>query len=289
MIRFFENIKNFFLKNPNAKTQISVMEGNDKNLLTTRDVRILNSNNGIFALITQYGYDPIKAVRYVRYERKLERLQVELIRLQKWTLQNKERIIVLFEGRDAAGKGGAIRRIVERINPRHYRVVALPQPTEDEKTQWYFQRYVNQFPKGGEIVFFDRSWYNRAVVEPVNKFCTPQEYETFMHQVVDFERMIVESGIRLVKIYLSISKEEQANRFELIRNNPLKVWKMTPVDEKAQSLWENYTEYKERMFKLTDKGGIPFRVIKANRKTKARMKVIQHLLNSVPYDKNLEV
>ena len=243
----------------------------------------------MFALLTQNGYDPKKAVRYVRYERRLARLQVELIKLQKWVLNNKEKVVVIFEGRDAAGKGGAIRRIVERINPRHYRVVALPKPTEDERTQWYFQRYVNQFPKGGEIVFFDRSWYNRAVVEPVNGFCTQEEYDIFMGQVNEFEKMIVDSGVRLVKIYLSISRDEQAKRFELIRNNPLKVWKMTSVDEKAQDLWEKYTEYKERMFQLTQTEGIPFRVIKANRKTGARVKVIKHLLNSIPYDKEIEV
>lgn len=257
--------------------------------LTKKELKILNSNRGLFALLTQNGYDPKKAVRYVKYERKLYNLQVELIKLQKWSLENNEKIIVIFEGRDAAGKGGAIRRLVERINPRHYRVVALPKPTEDEKTQWYFQRYVNQFPKGGEIVFFDRSWYNRAVVEPVNGFCTQEEYHIFMGQVNEFEKMIVDSGIRLVKIYLSISKEEQESRFKLIQNNPLKVWKMSAVDEKAQGLWEIYTEYKERMFQLTQKEGIPFRVIKANRKTKARLKVIKHLLNSIPYDKEIEV
>jgi polyphosphate kinase 2 (PPK2 family) len=139
-----------------------IMEKNEVQL-TTKELKIMNSNRGLFALLTQNGYDPKKAVRFVKYEQRLVKLQVELIKLQKWVLQNKERVVVVFEGRDAAGKGGAIRRLVERINPRHYRVVALPKPTEDEKTQWYFQRYVNQFPKGGEIVFFDRSWYNREL------------------------------------------------------------------------------------------------------------------------------
>lgn len=262
---------------------------NDQNILTPKELKILNSNRGLFALLTQYGYDPKKAIRYVKYENTLIKLQVELIKLQKWVLENKERVIVVFEGRDAAGKGGAIRRIVERINPRHYRIVALPKPNEDEKTQWYFQRYVNQFPKGGEIVFFDRSWYNRAVVEPVNGFCTQKEYEIFMDQVNDFEKMIVQSGVRLLKIYLSISREEQDSRFELIKNNPLKVWKISPVDERAQELWDVYTEYKERIFKLTQEKGIPFRIIKANRKTDARLKVIQHLLDTIPYDKNIEI
>ena len=208
---------------------------------------------------------------------------------QTWAIQNNERIIILFQGRDAAGKGGAIRRMTERINPRHFRIVALPKPTEEEKTQWYFQRYVNQFPRAGEIVFFDRSWYNRAVVEPVNGFCTPEEYQIFMNQVNDFERMISESKIRLVKIYMSISKREQAKRFEEIKNDPLKQWKMTPVDEQAQELWDVYTDYKTKMFENTKKGGIPFKIIKANRKTTARIAAIQHVLKSIPYDKDLEI
>jgi polyphosphate kinase 2 len=199
------------------------------------------------------------------------------------------RIIVIFEGRDAAGKGGAIRRATERMNPRHLRIVALPKPTEDEKTQWYFQRYVKQFPKAGEIVFFDRSWYNRAVVEPVNGFCTDEEHETFMNQVNDFERMITESGIRLVKIYMSISKREQAKRFEDIKSNPLKQWKMTAVDEKAQELWDVYTKYKNKMFEKTKLGVVEWKIIRANKKTFARVDAIKHVLNSIPYDKNREV
>ena len=199
------------------------------------------------------------------------------------------RVIVIFEGRDSAGKGGAIRRITERINPRHFRIVALPKPTEVEQTQWYFQRYIQQFPKAGEIVFFDRSWYNRAVVEPVNGFCTDEEYKIFMKQVNDFERMITESGILLVKIYMSISKKEQAKRFEDIRNNPLKQWKMSKVDEKAQELWDSYTFYKNKMFENTKNNGIPFKVIKANRKTDARTEAVEHILESIPYDKDREI
>ena len=181
-------------------------------------------------------------------KRNFKKLQVELIKLQAWAIQNNERIIIIFEGRDAAGKGGAIRRITERINPRFMRIVALSKPTEVEQSQWYFQRYVKQFPKTGEIVFFDRSWYNRAVVEPVNGFCSQEEYAIFMNQVNDFERMILESGIRLVKIYMSISKKEQAKRFQDIKRDPLKQWKMTKVDEKAQELWDDYTTYKKAMF-----------------------------------------
>ena len=252
-------------------------------------VKKLNSKKGLLALLSRSPFNMQRAIRYVDYERRLAKLQVELIRLQTWAINNNERIIIIFEGRDAAGKGGAIRRIAERINPRHFRIVALPKPTEEEVTQWYFQRYVNQLPKAGEIVFFDRSWYNRAVVEPVNGFCTQKEYEIFMNQVNNFEQMITESGIRLVKIYMSISKREQAKRFAEIKNDPLKQWKMTSVDEKAQELWNVYTEYKSKMFENTKKAKLPFKIIKANRKTFARTAAIQHILKSIPYDKNLEI
>ncbi len=264
------------------------MTAHDKTY-TEKDIKILNSNKGLHALLSQKGYDLAKAIRFARYEKQLKKLQVQLIKLQTWVIQNNEKIVVIFEGRDSAGKGGAIRRIIERLNPRHLRVIALPKPSEDEVTQWYFQRYVNELPKGGEIVFFDRSWYNRAVVEPVNDFCTDEEYHIFMNQVNDFERMIVESGVRLVKIYMSISKNEQAKRFREIRSNPLKVWKMSPVDEKAQELWDVYTDYKNKMFENTKNNGFEFKVIKANRKTEARIAVIKHFLDQIPYDKNIEV
>ncbi|SDW72478.1 polyphosphate kinase 2, PA0141 family [Lutibacter oricola] len=257
--------------------------------LTEDGVKILNTNKGLTALLSKEPYNLEKAVRYVNYEKRLKKLQVELIRMQSWAIEKDERIIVLFEGRDAAGKGGAIRRITERMNPRHLRIVALPKPTEDERSQWYFQRYVQQFPKAGEIVFFDRSWYNRAVVEPVMGFCTETEHEIFMNQVNDFERMITESGIRLVKIYMSISKREQAKRFLEIKSNPLKQWKMTKVDEMAQELWDKYTAYKNKMFEKTKEGAVPWKIIKANRKTFARVNVINHILKSIPYDKNKEI
>lgn len=257
--------------------------------LTEEDVEILNSNKGLTALLYKEPYNLEKAVRYVKYEKKLKKLQVELIRLQSWAIDENERIIVIFEGRDAAGKGGAIRRATERMNPRHLRIIALPKPTLEEQTQWYFQRYVKQFPKAGEIVFFDRSWYNRAVVEPVNKFCKKEDYEIFMNQVNDFERMITESGIRLVKMYMSISKKEQAKRFEDIKSNPLKQWKMTAVDERAQELWDEYTQYKNKMFEKTKEGIVSWKIIRANKKTFARVSAIHHILNSIPYDKNKEI
>ena len=257
--------------------------------LTEKDLAKLNSSKGLISLLNSEIVNTEKSVRYIDYIKKLKRLQVELIRMQSCIIDNNQRVIVIFEGRDAAGKGGAIRRLTERINPRFFRIVALPRPTEEEQSQWYFQRYVKVFPKAGEILFFDRSWYNRAVVEPVNGFCSEEEYNIFMRQVNDFERMITESGIQLVKIYMSISKKEQSKRFLDIKNNPLKIWKMSRVDERAQELWDSYTSYKNKMFENTKKGGIPFKVIQANRKTEARIEVIEHILNAIPYDKNKEI
>ena len=262
----------------------------EKTLFTNGNLKKLNSKKGLLALLRKDPLNYEKAIRFVDYEKKLKKYQVELIKLQTWVIENKKRIVVIFEGRDAAGKGGAIRRVTEKMNPRHLRIVALPKPTEVEKSQWYFQRYVNQLPQAGEIVFFDRSWYNRAVVEPVNGFCTDKEYDIFMNQVNDFERMITESDTILVKIYMSISKTEQAKRFNEIKADPLKQWKMTKVDEDAQKLWDVYTDYKKKMFANTrKKGAIRFKVIKANRKTIARTGVIEHILKTVPYDKSIEV
>ncbi|WP_298766571.1 polyphosphate kinase 2 [uncultured Polaribacter sp.] len=257
--------------------------------LNEKQLKKLNTKKGLISLLSKEPFSIERSLRYVDYQKKLKKLQVELIRLQTWAIENNERIIIVFQGRDAAGKGGAIRRLTERINPRHMRIVALPKPTEDEETQWYFQRYVNQFPTAGEIVFFDRSWYNRAVVEPVNKFCTQKEYEIFMNQVNDFEKMILESGIHLVKIYMSISKKEQAKRFADIKSNPLKQWKMTKLDEKAQDLWEQYTEYKKAMFAKTNTEISPWKIIRANRKTEARINVINHVLKRIPYNKEIKI
>jgi len=261
----------------------------EKKLFSQEEIDVLNSKKGLMAVLSKEPLNLDRALRYVGYQKRLEELQVELIRLQTWAIENNERIVILFEGRDAAGKGGAIRRITERINPRHIRIVALPKPSEEQQTQWYFQRYVEQLPKAGEIVLFDRSWYNRAVVEPVNGFCTEEQYEVFMKQVNGFEKMILQSGIRLVKIYMSISKKEQAKRFDDIKNSPLKQWKMTAVDEKAQDLWDDYTFYKKKMFKKTNKASSPWKIIKANRKTQARVACIEHILDSIPYNKETEI
>jgi polyphosphate kinase 2 len=260
---------------------------NKKELLniSLEDLALLNTSFGLKKLCADEKTNVEKALRTIKYERKLGELQTELIELQNWVINNGKKVIVLFEGRDAAGKGGAIRRITAHINPRHYRIVALPKPTAEEEGEWYFQRYVNRLPKPGEIVFFDRSWYNRAIVEPVNDFCTPMQYEIFMGQVNDFERMIQESDTYLIKFYLSITKEEQARRFKEVKNSPLKRWKMTPVDENAQRLWSEYTNYKLRMFEKTNVESSPWVIIDANRKTEARIEALQYVLDTIPFEK----
>lgn len=251
--------------------------------LTEKDMELLNSSVGMYTLLKSKKISVKRALREARYIKKIKEKQEELIKLQNWVIENKKKVVVLFEGRDAAGKGGAIRRITEYINPRHFRIIALNIPTEDESKQWFFQRYINELPNPGEIVFFDRSWYNRAVVEPVNGFCTDKEYEIFMSQVNEFEKMLIQSNTHLIKFYFSISKEEQEKRFKEIKRNPLKKWKMTDVDERAQALWDNYTEYKEKMFEHTNTEYAPWVVINANKKSNARLKAINHILETIPY------
>ncbi|MCJ8288329.1 MAG: polyphosphate kinase 2 [Crocinitomicaceae bacterium] len=256
---------------------------NDINL-DAEDLKLLNSKIGLHALLRNKKVDLSKALNEVKYITELKKNQEELIKLQKWLIKENKKIVILFEGQDAAGKGGAIRRITQYINPRHFNIVALDIPTEDERNQWFFQRYINHLPRPGEIVFFDRSWYNRAVVEPVNDFCTQKEYEIFMSQVNNFEQMLVQSETYLIKIYFSISKEEQAKRFKEIKNNPLKRWKITPVDEKAQELWDEYTSYKKKMFEVTTTEHAPWKIIEANKKSSARLEAIQYILDTIPYE-----
>ncbi len=253
--------------------------------LSDADLELLNSPLGLKYLFADKKTDVAKALRLANYETRLRDLQAELIKLQEWVISGNRKVVVLFEGRDAAGKGGAIRRITAHINPRQYKIVALPKPTEEEAGQWYFQRYVNRLPKPGEMVFFDRSWYNRAVVEPVNGFCTEAQYQTFMSEVNDFERMIQNADTYLIKFYFSISKEEQARRFADIKSSPLKRWKMTPVDEAAQGLWDEYTRYKEAMFTKTNTDNAPWKIIQADQKTSARLEALEHVLEVLPYDK----
>lgn len=243
---------------------------------------MLNSKKGLRQFLKEKG-NFSKVLRFVKYENRLRTLQEELIKLQQWVSDNNQKVVIVFEGRDAAGKGGAIRRITEHLNPREFKVVALRKPTDEERGQWYFQRYINELPKEGKIVFFDRSWYNRAVVEPVNGFCTQKEYLVFMNQVNEFERMIIESGIRLIKIYFSISKEEQEKRFEDIKSSPIKKWKFSAVDQKALELWDSYTLYKNRMFRKTNTEMAPWFIIKADKKTTTRIEAIEYILSRIPY------
>ena len=223
------------------------------------------------------------AISRQTYFKELFRLQGELVKLQDWVVENKVKVAVLFEGRDSAGKGGAIKRITQRLNPRVCKVVALPAPNEREKTQWYFQRYISQLPAGGEIALFDRSWYNRAGVEKVMGFCTDEEYEEFLRTVPDLERMMVNSGIILIKYWFSISDEEQYNRFMMRIHDPLKQWKLSPMDLEARRLWEDYTKAKETMLERTDIPEAPWWVVAANDKKKARLNCITHLLSQIPY------
>ncbi len=251
--------------------------------LTKEQFEILNTKKGIYGLLQNEKLEVERAFKFARYEKRLSKLQEEMIKLLNWTVENQKKIVVIFEGRDAAGKGGAIRRITENLNPRQRRVVALPKPDEVEMTQWYFQRYIKQLPRAGEIVFFDRSWYNRAVVEPVNGFCTQEEYEVFMSQVNEFENMLVSSGFYLLKLYFSISKDEQERRFKDIVNSPLKKWKYSDVDQNALQLWDKYTEYKEKMFEKTSTETAPWKTFKANKKSVARVEALEYILEKIPY------
>jgi polyphosphate kinase 2 len=217
------------------------------------------------------------------YFRNLLKLQLELVKLQEWVVANQVKVAVLFEGRDAAGKGGAIKRITQRLNPRVCRVVALPAPNEREKTQWYFQRYTPHLPAGGEIVLFDRSWYNRAGVERVMGFCTDQEYEQFFQTVPDFERMIVASGTILLKYWFSITDDEQEFRFQCRINDPLKQWKLSPMDLESRRRWEQYTKAKEVMLERSNIPEAPWWVVEGNDKKRARLNCIHHLLSQIPY------
>jgi polyphosphate kinase 2 len=235
-------------------------------------------------LLKDSGYMPTQpGIERRLYFRELFRLQHELVRLQDWVQYHKLKLAVIFEGRDSAGKGGAIKRITQRLNPRTCRVVALPAPTERERTQWYFQRYAAHLPSAGEMVLFDRSWYNRAGVERVMGFCTPEELEEFFRSVPEFERMLVRSGTILVKYWFSISDEEQAFRFNMRIQDPLKRWKLSPMDLESRVHWEDYTKAKEEMLARTHTEETPWSVVHADDKRRARLNCIAHLLGRVPY------
>lgn len=211
-------------------------------------------------------------------------LQVELLKLQAHVIAKRLRVVVLFEGRDTAGKGSAILRFSQRLRPRHLRVVALPRPTEAERGQWYFERYVRQFPDPGEIVLFDRSWYNRAVVEPVLGFCTKEQYERFMQQVVSFERMLMDDGLLLIKLWFSIERTEQQRRIDRRRRNPLTRWKLSAVDQQAQQHWEAFTHHKDAMFRRTSTDASPWMIVNGNHKKQARLESIRQVLSTIEYE-----
>ncbi|MFN8303401.1 MAG: polyphosphate kinase 2 [Saprospiraceae bacterium] len=230
------------------------------------------------------GYPYKNLMSRKNYEAHKYDLQVELLKLQAWTKKTGSRVVILFEGRDAAGKGGTIKRVMEHLNPRGARVVALEKPTEEERGQWYFQRYVKHLPTFGEIVLFDRSWYNRAGVEHVMGFCSQEEYAEFMRQVPEFERNLVRSGITLIKFWFSVSREEQKRRFKDRETHPLKQWKLSPIDRASLDKWDNYTAAKENMFFYTDTSDAPWIVVKSNCKKRARLNAMRYLLHKVPYD-----
>jgi polyphosphate kinase 2 len=225
-----------------------------------------------------------KTLNKLKYEAELRKLQSEFVNFQKWIAQKKMRVAIIFEGRDAAGKGGSIKRFKEHLNPRTSRVVALTKPSEVEKGQWYFRRYIKVLPNPGEIVFFDRSWYNRAVVEPVMEFCTKEQYDKFIVQVPEFEHLLYEDNLKIIKFWFSISKEEQKKRFDARLSNPLKRWKFSPVDMKGQALWDEYTYYKEQMFSKTHTNFSPWIIVKTNNKKEARLESMRYVLSQFDYD-----
>ncbi|WP_372744454.1 polyphosphate kinase 2 [Lutibacter sp.] len=258
------------------------MEENPK--LTIEDFESVSSNKELLKIIEKKNISLEKVNAKIFYEEDLKKLQIELVKFQKWVVKNNKRVAIIFEGRDAAGKGGNIRRFTEHLNPRAMRVVALTKPTKVERGQWYFRRYIKELPNSGEIVFFDRSWYNRAVVEPVMGFCNEHQYDNFMVQVPEFEHMLYEDGVVIIKFWFSISKGEQLARFNERISTPLKRWKFSPVDRKGQELWDKYRHYKELMFSKTHTSYSPWIIVRANNKKTARLESIRHVLSLFNYD-----
>ena len=257
--------------------------------LSEKAQKNLNRKKGIKQFLLQKDTSVSKVLRNLNFEDRLKKLQVELIHLQHWVVENNEKVVVIFEGRDAAGKGGAIRRITQHLNPREFRVVALPKPTEEEKGQWYFQRYINQLPRRGKMVFFDRSWYNRAVVEPVMGFCSKEQYEKFILQVPNFEHLLYEDNLKIIKYWFSISRSEQKQRFDARLHSPLKRWKFSPVDHEGQKRWDDYTFYKEQMYSKSHTTFSPWLIIKTHNKKQARLESIKYVLSLFDYQNKGEI
>ncbi|MCB0482239.1 MAG: polyphosphate kinase 2 [Flavobacteriales bacterium] len=262
-----------------SKKDLSDLEGFNKS-----ELEVLRSYSGLKALFRENKANVKKALNYLKYDHELSMLQTEMVQMQNDIQKNGKKVAVIFEGRDSAGKGGAIKRFTEHLSPRAMNVVALGKPSDEERGQWYFQRYSEYLPNKGEINFFDRSWYNRAVVEPVMGFCTKDQYKRFMRQVPEFEHMLFESGIHIIKFWFSITKEEQFKRFDSRKLDPHKQWKVSDVDLQAQAKWDDYTKYKNRMFSLTHSEYCPWIIVRANDKKVARLESMRFVLSSIEYE-----
>lgn len=266
-------------------------ENNEKMIEIDGDSISLDELINVFKASKSEKHSSNKAAKKRKDEQQLKPYQAELIKLQRHIEETNQKMIILFEGRDAAGKGGTIRRVTRYMNEKHYRVVALGKPTEEQKTQWFYQKYIAHFPRGGEIVLFDRSWYNRAMVESVFGFCTQKEYDDFMKGVKGFEKDLTRQGIILIKLYFSVTKDEQARRFERRKTDPLRQWKLSEIDMQAQDRWDDFTETKYNMIKQTHSHNAPWTVIRSNDKQKARLEALKVIVNSVNYegrDENLD-
>ncbi|MFX4267387.1 polyphosphate kinase 2 [Aliarcobacter butzleri] len=287
-----EDFKNSVIKNVQEK---SIVKIKDENITLKKDLKenetikkLQEENRYLKSILGDYKnldtHTLSEGIQKIYDLQALKPYQIELIKLQDWLEKVNKRMIIIFEGRDASGKGGAIRRITRYMNNKHYRVVALGKPTETQKNQWFLQRYITHFPTGGEIVLFDRSWYNRAMVEPIFGFCTPEEHEIFMEDIVNFEQDLVRQGMILIKLYFSVSKEEQKRRFDRRIHDPLRHWKFSEVDMQAQDLWDEFSEKKYEMLRRTTSRSAPWHIVRSDDKHLARLEAMKIILNSVDYD-----
>ncbi|MDE0590179.1 polyphosphate kinase 2 [Halocynthiibacter sp. C4] len=258
-------------------------EGAQADALVDSFVNVANGRDAVRLAFETGTYPYAEKMRAKEYEAQKALIQIELLKVQKWVKETGQKFVFLFEGRDAAGKGGTIKRFMEHLNPREARVVALNKPTDEERGQWFFQRYIQHLPTAGEMVFYDRSWYNRAGVERVMGFCEPNEYLEFMRQTPELERMITRSGIRLYKYWFSVTRDEQQRRFDSRKTDPLKRWKLSPIDVASLAKWDDYTEAKEAMFFYTDTADAPWTIIKSNDKKRARLNCMYHFLSTIDY------
>ncbi|MDX4036125.1 polyphosphate kinase 2 [Aliarcobacter skirrowii] len=291
--RLMENFKDSILKDVKQNIKITQKATKDNSSINknsfSEEIKKLKEENEFFKSILK-NYKSIQpeileeGIQKIYDLQELKPYQIELIKLQDWLEKENKRMIIIFEGRDASGKGGAIRRITRYMNNKHYRVVALGKPTETQRNQWFMQKYIEHFPTGGEIVLFDRSWYNRAMVEPVFGFCTPEEHEIFMEDIVNFEQDLVRQGMILIKLYFSVSKEEQKRRFDRRINDPLRQWKFSEVDMQAQDLWDEFSEKKYEMLRRTTSRSAPWHIVRSDDKHLSRIEALKIILNSVDYD-----